>query len=231
MRQFGRDVWLAVLVVFAGCATASSPAGDRVEFAPEARVHFVRVNAGEAAPRHELVTAWYARAAQLCGGSSEYEVVSTLVDDRRLFRPGARLDRTNRIVRVPAIRLYRTHVEGYVHCLDAPAKLDAGPALSSIEACKIGDASACVGEANDLRAMGNDVGALALLEEACRWDDAVGCLDAGRAYEIGEIVAADLERAAVLYKRGCKLGADAACEAFARARASANAIAPVDPSR
>lgn len=86
--------------------------------------------------------------------------------------------------------------------------------------CAAGDGAACMKAANDLRAKGDDKGAVVLLSKACSAGEAVACLDVGRALEEGRAMDRDPERAADFYEKGCQLGANAACDAFARVRAA-----------
>ncbi|MCX4241544.1 CC0125/CC1285 family lipoprotein [Paraliomyxa miuraensis] len=87
-------------------------------------------------------------------------------------------------------------------------------------ACDDGSADACLALARQRYDAGAYVESLEYTARACKAGNAAACVHAATALETGEGIEPNAKKAAAFYKAGCKLGDDAACEAFARLRSA-----------
>lgn len=85
-------------------------------------------------------------------------------------------------------------------------------------ACNEGNADACLALARERHEAGAYLESLEYTARACKAGNASACVHAATALEQGEGIEPNVKKAAAFYKAACKLGDDAACEAFARLR-------------
>lgn len=96
------------------------------------------------------------------------------------------------------------------------------PIDSDVAGCNRGDVDGCLRAARERFDAGDVAGSIELTAKACEAGSLDACRHAAIAYETGDGVEPDLDRAAALNKSACKLGGDDGCESFARLRSHAS---------
>lgn len=102
---------LAGLLILLGCAGPTPyqkrDAGEGYyDYESRPGVHFVSFDGNGRTPREVAITYWHRRAAEICGGPDQYEVLGMDASGRKVFPPSPTV-----------IREYTLpHVEGLIRC-------------------------------------------------------------------------------------------------------------------